>query len=68
MSDIKTHLQSALQTFIAGFLGIIVLQLRSGAPIQWTVDFWMPVCLSAIGAGVKVAIERFAPPALGGKK
>lgn len=67
-SNLTQHWQSALQTFVAGFLGFIVLQLQGGAPIQWTWTFWLSIGLSAIRAGVKVLVENYAPVALGGKK
>lgn len=68
MSDFKIHLQSALQTFVAGFLATLGAQLSNGMTIEWTSTFWIALILAAVRSGVKVAFEQFAPEILGGKK
>lgn len=68
MSDkTKVLLISALNTFLATFVGTVAISLSQGG-IEWTGAFWLAIAISAVRAEIKAVTEQFVPIKLGGKK
>lgn len=62
----KTHLISASQTIIATMLVVFASGLTEHTAIAWDKAFIISLIIASVRAGVKVAIQNFAPVALGG--
>lgn len=61
------HLQSAFKAFITGFIVAGGASLTITGNIDWTLAFWTPILVTAVNAGVKEVLARFAPKILGGR-
>lgn len=57
MNTTKTHLYSALATFITTAVVVLGTQLSNGVPIEWTATWWFTVAMVAVRAGVKSVFE-----------
>ena len=66
--NIKSRLIHAGQVFVASFLSLVSAVLIAGAPVNWTLNFWIPIIISAVSAGVKTLSDPQIPTALGGTK
>ena len=56
-TTIKSHLKSAIVTFVSAVLVTLATQLSAGIPIEWTTTGLFSLLLVAGRAGVKALFE-----------
>ncbi len=65
---LKTKLIHAAQVAVASLFTLISAQLLTGSPISWSLNFWVPIFIGAVAAGVKTISDPAIPTTLGGTK